>query len=138
MNRLTFQALTRDRLADARALLRAHRYCAAYYIAGYAVECALKSCIARQINRHDFPDKKVVNDSYTHDLSKLIGTADLKARLEVAYSGDKDLERNWEIVRDWSAEDRYNPNISRDDAHELYRAITERQVGVLTWLRNHW
>lgn len=130
--------MTRDRLTDARTLLRAHRYCAAYYMSGYAVECALKSCISKRINRHDFPDKKLINDSYTHDLAKLVSTADLKGMLELAYAADKDLERNWEIVRDWSAEDRYNPNISKKQARDLYSAITERPAGVLTWLRNHW
>jgi len=138
MNRRTLQALTRDRLADARALLRAGRYGAAYYMAGYAVECALKSCLAKRINKHDFPDRKLTNDCYTHDLQKLVNAADLKALLEGAYSSNTNLERNWEIVRDWSAEDRYNPNISRGEAHDLYRAITERRGGVFTWLRIHW
>lgn len=77
MNRRAFQTLTRDRLADARALLRSHRYRAAYYIAGYAVECALKACIARHTKQHDFPAKKLVNDSYTHDLMKLVDVARL-------------------------------------------------------------
>lgn len=36
----------------------------AYYLAGYAVECALKSCIARRTQEHDFPDKKLANDSH--------------------------------------------------------------------------
>jgi len=107
-------------------------------MAAYAVECALKSCIAKQINRHHFPERKLVNDSYTHDLARLISTADLKSVLELASAVDKDLEHNWEIVRDWSTEDRYNPNISRKQARELYSAITERPAGVLTWLRNHW
>ena len=75
MNRRTLQTLARDRLADARALLRAHRYAAAYYMAGYAVECALKACITKHVNRHDFPDKKLATDSYTHDLNRLVTAA---------------------------------------------------------------
>ena len=35
---------------------------AAYYMIGYCVECALKACIAKQIRRFDFPDKKLVLD----------------------------------------------------------------------------
>jgi hypothetical protein len=107
-------------------------------MAGYAVECALKACIAKRINRHDFPDKKLINDSHTHDLARLVSIANLKNGLEAAYAADKDFERNWDIVRDWSAEDRYNPNISSEQARDLYNAITERRTGVLTWLRNHW
>jgi hypothetical protein len=118
--------------------LRAHRYCAAYYIAGYAVECALKSCIAKRTNRHDFPDRKLVNDSHTHDLAKLVSIAELKGVLEAANVADKDFGHNWDIVKDWSEQDRYNPDISRAKACELYDAITERRTGVLTWIKSYW
>jgi hypothetical protein len=107
-------------------------------MAGYAVECALKSCIAKRICRHDFPDRKLINDSYTHDLGKLISIADLKSGLEAARALDKNFGLNWEIVRDWSEEDRYNLNISKEDARELYSAITMRRTGIMAWLRNHW
>jgi len=138
MNRNGLQVLARDRLADARALLRSHRYAGAYYLAGYAVECALKACIAKQIRRHDFPDKKLVSDSYTHDLVKLVGIAGLKSKLDVALAADKTFELNWTIVRDWSEEDRYNFSISNAEARDLYSAITARRTGVMTWLRNYW
>jgi hypothetical protein len=107
-------------------------------MAGYAVECALKSCIAKRINRHDFPNKKLINDSHTHDLAKLMSIAELKDGLETARAADKSLGLNWKIVRDWSEEDRYNLNISKEDALELYSAITMRRAGIMAWLRNHW
>ena len=88
MNRRGLQTLTRDRLADTRALLRACRY--------------------------------------------------LKSGLETARTLDKNFGLNWEIVRDWSEEDRYNLNISKEDARELYSAITMRRTGIMAWLRNHW
>ena len=37
MNRADFQRLANDRIADARALLAAKRWAAAYYLVGYAV-----------------------------------------------------------------------------------------------------
>ena len=51
MYRSDFQKLAEDRIADAGALFEAHRYDAAYYLAGYAVECALKACIAKRFPR---------------------------------------------------------------------------------------
>jgi HEPN domain-containing protein len=138
MDRRGLQTLTRDRLADARTLLRAHRYSAAYYMAGYAVECALKACIAKRTKRHDFPDKKIANDSYTHDITRLVGIAGLKSALDAAHASDKTFERYWRVVCRWSEEDRYNLTISNEDALELYDAITTRRGGVMTWLRNHW
>ena len=75
MTRKDFQALARTRLADAEALLQAGRFDGAFYLLGFAVECGLKACIARLIRRHEFPDKQMTIDSYSHDLSKLVRTA---------------------------------------------------------------
>lgn len=47
MNRSDFQKLTELRLTEANALLGAKCYEGAYYLTGYAVECALKACIAQ-------------------------------------------------------------------------------------------
>ena len=45
MNRDECQKLTQERIADVKALLAAKRWALAYYVAGYAVECALKACV---------------------------------------------------------------------------------------------
>jgi len=45
VNRSEFQELVEVRLADADTLIKQGRYDAAYYLAGYAVECALKACM---------------------------------------------------------------------------------------------
>lgn len=65
LNRGLFQKLANVRLSDAKALLRLKRFDAAYYVAGYAVECALKACICKNIKRHDFPPRQT--DHYSHD-----------------------------------------------------------------------
>jgi hypothetical protein len=138
MNRRKLQTLARDRLADARALLRAHRYAAAYYMAGYAVECALKACVTNRVYRYDFPDKKLATESYTHDLEKLVAVAELGDSLKAAHASVEMFTKNWEVVCEWSVEDRYDPDVSRDDALKLYGAITARRVGVMTWIRSNW
>jgi HEPN domain-containing protein len=53
MNRTDFQELAEERLEDARPLLDAGRFSGAYYLAGYAVECALQACIARLTNQEE-------------------------------------------------------------------------------------
>jgi len=70
MNRNDFQRLAELRLKEARVLLAAELPDGAYYLSGYAVECALKACIAKRTREHDFPEKKLVIDSHTHDLGK--------------------------------------------------------------------
>jgi hypothetical protein len=82
VNRRDLQGLTRVRLAEARALLDAGLYDGAYYLAGYAVECALKACIARRTRIHDFPLKPSdVRGMYTHDSVGLVRAADLRDSL---------------------------------------------------------
>jgi HEPN domain-containing protein len=92
MNRFDFQQITELRLEESRALLAAGFSEGAYYLAGYAVECALKSCIAKRTREHDFPDKKLVNDSHTHDLTKLLQLAELKVNLEQAMQGNPAMQ----------------------------------------------
>ncbi len=71
MNRNHFQQLAEDRLKDAHILLENRRFDAAYYLAGYAVECALKACISKLTKRYDFPPKDT-KDVYGHDFAKLM------------------------------------------------------------------
>jgi HEPN domain-containing protein len=75
VNRKELRALAATRLKEAKILLGAGCPDGAYYLAGYAVECALKACIAKQTQRHDFPEKQIVIDSHTHDLTKLLDPA---------------------------------------------------------------
>ena len=57
MNKRDLQALADAKIKEAQALYRSGRYDGACYLAGYAVECALKACIAKRTKKHDFPDK---------------------------------------------------------------------------------
>src|SRR5262249_10273775 len=56
MTRADLQQLSRLRRREARVLLDAGHSAGAYYLVGYAVECALKACIARSTRRYDFPE----------------------------------------------------------------------------------
>ena len=46
MNRNEFQELAEVRIGEAGVLLAGGKSDGAYYLAGYAVECALKACVA--------------------------------------------------------------------------------------------
>ncbi|MDX2267646.1 MAG: hypothetical protein NW208_06040 [Bryobacter sp.] len=77
MNRKQLQGLALTRLEESQQLQQAKFYGGSYYLAGYCVECALKACIARKTRAGDFPDKKLAEQSYTHDLRKLMQAAGL-------------------------------------------------------------
>ena len=138
MNRDDLQALTRARLKDARALLRAKRYDAAYYVAGYAIECALKACIAKMTKEFDFPDRDVVVRSYTHKLHDLVRVAGLEKELDARKAGDSSFAKQWTHVADWHEQSRYDCGTTYSEVKRLYFAITSRQHGVLTWLKKCW
>jgi HEPN domain-containing protein len=137
LNRRDLQLLSRTRIREARALLRAGHYSGAYYLSGYAVECALKACVARRVQQHDFPDLKTVQQSYTHKLEQLVGVAGIQQQLTQQSAANQLFQLNWTIVKDWSETARYN-QFSAVQARDLYGAITARTNGILTWLRTLW
>ena len=79
MNRIEFQTIAKLRVREAKILLENKQYDGSYYLAGYAVECALKACITKQFQRHNMPDRKLVNDFYTHQLETLLKISGLGA-----------------------------------------------------------
>ena len=137
MNRAELQRLANERIGDAKALLAARRWSAAYYIAGYAVECALKACIAKLMKSEEFPDKKFADKCWTHNLIQLLDLAGLKSDFDAAQLADRRLARNWETVKEWTEESRYI-RTSKAKAEKLYEAITDKKHGVLSWLKQRW
>jgi HEPN domain-containing protein len=137
VNRVDFQNLARIRIKEAKALLAENCYDGAYYLAGYSVECALKSCIAKLTKEHDFPDKDFVNESWTHDLKRLVKVAGLEKDRERRAREDKEFELKWGVVKDWSEASRYRL-AGEKEARQLCEAIVDPTHGVLTWLEQHW
>lgn len=132
-----------ERLEDAKALLDKKRWGYAYYVAGYAIECALKSCILAQMTETGwvFHDKWKADECRTHDIGSLIKLAGLTDALNQrirtsAASGDQ-FNANWGIAKTWDVEKRYQPN-TEADARQLYIAITDTPDGVLQWVRQYW
>jgi hypothetical protein len=138
MNRFDLQKMADERVADAAALLAASRFQAAYYLCGYAIECAFKACIARQFREFDFPDRKVVNDSYVHDLKKLLNVSRLEPFHREEMGQNDSFAANWSIVQEWSEASRYDPTITENAATGLFLAITDPTHGVLTWLKKYY
>ncbi len=124
-------------MKEAKALLTLGLNDGAYYLAGYAVECALKACIAKQTQRFEFPDKDKVTKGWTHKLNELVKVAGLTDELQDQTKEDFDFLTNWGIVASWSAESRYRRHRS-ESAHELVKAVEERHHGVIRWIRLHW
>jgi HEPN domain-containing protein len=138
MNRSDLQRLSNTRIREAKVLFAAGEYGGAYYLAGYAVECALKACFARSVKRYDFPDKKGAAKVFTHKLPELVTLADLDAALLGARKSSQNFAAGWDAVCKWTEESRYSSLLAKGDAEELLDAIVRRKDGVLPWIKRHW
>ncbi len=143
MNRADWQQIAEEKLLAADALLAAFQWPSAYYLAGYAIECGLKSCILARVV--GFPEvifevktgKTFSKDCWTHDVEALVGLAGIKPDLDAATAAAPALETYWKVVREWSELTRYERK-TEFEARKLYNAITDPVNGVMQWIRARW
>lgn len=131
--------MAEERILDARELLAAGRWAYAYYISGYTVECALKSCVLAQMVSTGgvFTDRKFSEKCFTHDFGTLIELAGLTSALKTEFANDSAFVAHWGTVIRWNVESRYDEKI-QPEAESLYLAITDTTHGVMRWIRNFW
>jgi HEPN domain-containing protein len=136
MNRGDLQRLSNARIREAKILFDAGEHSGAYYLAGYAVDCALKACFAKTVKRHDFPDRDGAGKVFTHKFRDLIKIAGLSADLDLAKM-DAKFATSWELVCSWTEESRY-ATWTKADAEEILSAIVRRRDGVHPWIKQRW
>jgi hypothetical protein len=136
MNRTDLQTLSETRLREANALFAVQEYSGCYYLAGYAIECALRSCIAKETREFDFPDKDRAHKSYSHSPLELVKVADLYSDLQISMRANPLLEARWTVVIKWSEQSRYQI-WNETDAKALLGAVTDAN-GVLPWIKQRW
>jgi HEPN domain-containing protein len=136
VNRIDFQEISEFRLRESKALLNAGFPDGAYYLAGYAVECALKACIAKRTREHDFPEKES-KEYYTHALEKLLVFAKLNDDFYQALRANPTMNANWIIAKNWAETSRYQRKTVAD-ATELLNAVEDQTGGLLPWLQKRW
>jgi hypothetical protein len=139
VNRADLQQLADIRIEEAAALLAmpVPRTDGAYYLAGYAVECALKACIAKMYSQHDWPEKQFVSDCHTHSILALVRLAGLEAARAADAAANATFDSNWGIVKDWNERSRYERH-SQAEAQKLLDAIVDKVNGVLPWIKARW
>lgn len=128
MNRAELQRLAEARLLDAQALMGAGRWSAAYYLAGYSVECALKSCVLHHVEKTGmiFRERRYLKslaDCWTHELDLLVELAGLTAELGTACGANPALAGFWGVAKVWKETSRYEEK-TQLDAEQLYEAIS--------------
>lgn len=106
-------------------------------MAGYAVECAVKACIAKSTKEFDFPDKDRVIKSYSHKIADLIKVAELSADFEKERHANSKFAAGWNVVNNWSEQSRYQI-WSGAEAEAMIDAVERTQDGVLQWIMRYW
>jgi len=138
MNRSDFQQLAELRVKEAEVLLNEGYFDGAYYLLGYAVECALKACIAKQTREFDFPpDRRAVEAIYKHNPNDLLKPSTLGREHEEARRASSAFDANWKIIQGWTEQSRYHQGKSEKEVVDFLSAIVGDE-GVLPWLKKSW
>ncbi|MFZ0277806.1 MAG: HEPN domain-containing protein [Candidatus Sulfotelmatobacter sp.] len=137
--RKDLQELSRLRLREAEALYKAHLYDGCAYLAGYAVELALKARICRLLQLREYPLTGELGRAFkVHSLDQLKVLAGLSAKIDV--KKNKELFDNWSKAVEWDPEQRYDTpgkyNASKVKA--ILDGLTDKPNGVFTWLTKRW
>lgn len=132
------QDLARLRLKEAKALFDAGLYDGCVYLAGYAVELALKARICRVLKISKYPAEGFGSSYKVHSLDQLKVLAALDP--DISVTKNKDLFDNWSIAVKWDPEQRYDPPGTYDEpaAKDILDSIQSKPDGVLTWLTKRW
>ena len=131
-SRADFEKLMDLRMKEAKLLLDQKDWDGAYYLVGYAVEFALKIRIISQLMKSDsFPDKKLAENFYKHELTLLRKLAGLDDEM----NKDTAISAYWAIVSGWSEQSRYEIGRTEKEATDLYDAI---EKGMLPWIKARW
>lgn len=134
--RKDFQRLAELRAKEAAALARSRNQQGAYYLAGFAVECALKARIAKKTRRHDFPaDARHAGRVYSHDLTELLKLAELSDPLDKDMSANPQLAAKWGVIKAWRNDCRYET--SGLNGKDMVDSLNSPD-GVLQWIKRYW
>jgi hypothetical protein len=136
-SRAHLRARALEKQADAELLFENGRYSSSYYLYGYVVECALKACISRKFEPETIPDPAFVRKIYTHSFDELVGLADLRGNLRIRNEQDPEFYANWSAVLEWKESVRYLA-VERPRADTIRNAVSDREHGVLEWLKQSW
>ena len=112
--------------AELHQLMAAGQWSLAYYLAGYAVEFALKACVLSRMIETGwvFREKVQIREVTTHDFHELARIAGLEDELRLRAT-DRSFQENWDITTAW-------------DVASRYQQKTEAEARALPWLNTFW
>jgi HEPN domain-containing protein len=129
-----------QKIKDAELLYHNRRYDNAFYLAGYAVELALKARICKNLDIDNLFNSRYLRFFKVHDFDTLLIFSGLLEKFDTAKTANVDLYQNWSYICDWKEDSRYIPSgtKSQAEAERLIKAINVPQHGFLQWIKKYW
>jgi hypothetical protein len=124
---------------DAKVLLDGGQWAAAYYLAGYAIECGLKSCVLAYVEKNAdiiYRARKYSENCWTHDIGTRVKASGLDAVRRAEAKANPAFAANWAHAQKWNEAMRYQFMLE-PDAKRHYEAVTHNVNGVLPWIQVH-
>ncbi len=143
MTRLEFQQIALLRLDEAETLLKQGKYNGCCYLAGYALESALKAAICKRMDNDDFFDvlkSETLRAFKIHNLKELIILAGLSREYSILRTDNPILYDNWLVIFDeirWSEQMRYQMTMTHENAENMVNAIIESKNGIMEWIKRY-
>ncbi|HEY1979383.1 MAG TPA: hypothetical protein VGH13_04790 [Xanthobacteraceae bacterium] len=120
-------------------LVSEKQFSGAYYLAGYAIECALKALIAGQFRANEIPDKALVDKIYSHNLAALLSLSGLGKPFDIARQDDPELDRRWSFFKNWSEQARYSIWTQAQALAMVDAVDGDGKIGgIFQWLSARW
>lgn len=129
---------------EAEILLGNSKHEGVFYLAGYAIEFALKAviCLRLDVEMYDQSSKsnqkdispKVSNAFLTHNLRDLLILSGLKRQLEREQTIDPNFATAWSEVSLWNEQRRYDSGCTEQVAN----AFLSDAKTLLAWISNYW
>ena len=141
---LQLKALANERITEAEILLGNSKHEGVFYLAGYAVEFALKAviCVRLDIEIYDQSSKsnpkdvsaKVYGAFLTHNLRDLLILSGLKRQLEKEQIIDPNFATAWSEVSLWNEQRRYDSGCTEKVANGF---LSDAKT-LLAWISKYW
>ena len=144
MTRPEFQQIALLRLDEAETLLIQGKYDGCCYLAGYALELALKAVICNRMDNDSFFDilkSETARAFKIHNLSELVILAGLSKEYKKLEVDNPILSGNWEYIKNdikWSEQLRYQIGLTEIQAKTMITAINDPLNGILEWIKKYW
>ena len=141
---LQLKTLAGERILEAEVLSLNSKYAGVFYLAGYAIEFALKAVICARLDVEMFEQPgdsnqkeispKISSAFLTHNLKDLLILSGLRREFKMKKLSDPGFAAAWSEVSQWSEQRRYDSGCTEQAANEF---LTHSKI-LLSWIRNHW